>query len=233
MPLVLVLSMLALRELYTMLSRVRPVAIAGFVSTAALILAAHAGDQFQMMLVLVLAVLVTFLAALARGVHRWVTLSMAATLFGVLWLGLGFSHAVLLHDLPHGDSLTFDVLLATFIGDTAAYFGGRLWGMRPMAPKISPNKTVEGLLAGFLVGTLTFWFAGLYQDWLSGIDALAIGVCVAAAAPLGDLFESLVKRDIGIKDSGRLFGEHGGVLDRLDAALFTVVVGYYMSVALL
>jgi phosphatidate cytidylyltransferase len=88
---------------------------------------------------------------------------------------------------------------------------------------------VEGLIAGFLAGTAAFWFAGLYQDWLSGLDALAIGACVAAAAPLGDLVESMIKRDLAVKDSGRFFGEHGGVLDRLDAALFTVVVGYYVA----
>ena len=127
---------------------------------------------------------------------------------------------------------TAHVLLATFIGDTAAYFGGRLWGMRQLAPRVSPGKTVEGLLAGFLAGTLAFWFAGLYQNWLSGLDALAIGACVAAVAPLGDLFESMIKRDLEVKDSGRFFGEHGGVLDRLDAALFTVVVGYYAANAL-
>lgn len=233
MPLVLVLALLAVSELYKILGKARPVVAAGLFGTAGLILAAKFGDQYQMILVLVVSVLVTFLIAVARGVRKWVSLSIAVTLFGVIWIGLGMAHAVLLQDLPHGDSLMFDVLLATFLGDTGAYFGGRLWGMRPLAPRISPNKTVEGLLAGFIVGTLAFWLAGLYQDWISGLDALAIGACVAAVAPLGDLFESLIKRDAGVKDTGGLFGEHGGVLDRLDAALFTVVVGYYMSRALL
>ena len=89
---------------------------------------------------------------------------------------------------------------------TAAYFGGRLYGRRPLAPRISPNKTVEGLVAGVLGGTLAFWFAGLYQDWLSGPDALLIGLAVALAAPVGDLFESLVKRDLAVKDTGSFFG---------------------------
>ena len=80
--------------------------------------------------------------------------------------------------------------------------------------------------------TASIWLAGLYQDWLSGTDALIIGVCVALAAPFGDLFESMVKRDLAVKDSGRFFGEHGGVLDRLDAAIFTVIVGYYVANAL-
>jgi phosphatidate cytidylyltransferase len=76
-----------------------------------------------------------------------------------------------------------------------------------------------------------FWFAGLYQDWLSGADALAMGFCIALLAPVGDLFESMVKRDLGIKDTGRIFGPHGGLLDRVDAFLFTIVVGYYLAVA--
>jgi len=73
---------------------------------------------------------------------------------------------------------------------------------------------------------------GLYQDWFSGWDALALGAAIAVAAPLGDLFESYVKRDRGVKDAGRLFGEHGGALDRLDAVLFTAVAGYYVWLAL-
>ena len=157
---------------------------------------------------------------------------IAATLFGLLWVGLPLAHAVFLRELPHGDGLMVDVLVATFVGDTAAYLGGRLWGQRPLAPDLSPNKTVEGLFAGIFGGTLAFWCAGLYQDWLSGTDALLIGLLVAVTAPIGDLFESAVKRDLEVKDSGRLFRAHGGVLDRLDAVLFTVVVAFYAALAL-
>ena len=226
--LVLGLGIVALHELYRLLAPVNPIPLAGFLGSGGLILAATYGDQFQMVLVAAGAVLATGALALVQP-RRHVTLAIAGTLLGVFWIGMGLAHAVLLHELDHGDSLLFDVLLATFIGDTAAYFGGRLWGTRPLAPTVSPSKTVEGLLAGFLAGTAAFWFAGLYQDWLSGLDALVIGACVAAAAPLGDLFESMIKRDLEVKDSGRFFGEHGGVLDRLDAALFTVVVGYYVA----
>jgi phosphatidate cytidylyltransferase len=229
--LVLGLGVVALHELYRLLAPVNPIPLAGFIGSAALILAATYGDQFQMVLAAAGAVLLTGALALTEP-RRHVTLGIAGTLLGIFWIGLGLSHAVLLRELDHGDSLLFDVLLATFIGDTAAYFGGRLWGMRQLAPRVSPGKTVEGLLAGFLAGTLAFWIAGWYQNWLSGLDALAIGAAVAATAPLGDLFESVIKRDLEVKDSGRFFGEHGGVLDRLDAALFTVVVGYYVANAL-
>ena len=158
---------------------------------------------------------------------------MAITVLGIAWIGLPFAHAVLLRELPvHGGALVIDVLVGTFLTDTAAYAGGRLFGRRPLAPGLSPNKTLEGLAFGFVGGTLGFWFAGLYQDWLSGVDALIMGMCVAALAPVGDLFESMVKRDLRIKDTGRVFGPHGGLLDRLDALLFTVVAGYYLAVAL-
>jgi len=222
------LGVVALHELYRLLAPVNPIPLAGFAGMAGLVLAATFGDQFQMVLVAAGSVILTGALALAQP-RRHATLAIASTLLGVFWIGMGLAHAVLLHELEHGDSLLFDVLLATFIGDTGAYFGGRLWGTRALAPRVSPSKTVEGLLAGFLAGTLAFWFAGLYQDWLSGLDALLIGACVAVAAPLGDLFESTIKRDLEVKDSGRFFGEHGGVLDRLDAALFTVIVGYYVA----
>ena len=225
------LGAVALHELYRLLAPVQPVSLAGFVGMAALVLTAAYGDQFQMVLAAAGSVLLTGLLALVQP-RRHATLAIAGTLLGVFWIGMGLAHAVLLYGLEHGDSLLFNVLLATFIGDTAAYFGGRLWGMRKLAPHVSPGKTVEGLIAGFLGGTMALWFAGLYQDWLSGLDALAIGAAVAATAPLGDLFESMIKRDLAVKDSGRFFGEHGGVLDRLDAALFTVVVGYYAANAL-
>jgi phosphatidate cytidylyltransferase len=226
-------GIVGLHELYRMLRPAHPIPLAGFAGLVALIVAAQSGDQFQLVLVSACSVALVFLAAMARGARRGITLSMAATLLGIFWIGLALAHVVLLRKLPHGDGLVIDTLIATFIGDSGAYFAGGFWGRHPLAPRISPSKTVEGMVAGMLVGTAAFWFAGLYQNWLSGIDALIIGAGVAAAAPFGDLFESMIKRDAGVKDSGRLFGEHGGVLDRLDAAFFTVVVAYYLSKAVL
>jgi phosphatidate cytidylyltransferase len=227
------IGIVALAELYRMLAPARPIVIAGYAGLAGLVLSAEYGDQFQMVLTLVLTFLLVFVLTVARRQRRHVTIAIAATLFGVFWIGLALAHAVLLRELDHGGALLANTLIATFVGDTGAYFGGRYWGVHQLAPRISPAKTVEGLAAGIVVGTFAFWFAGLYQDWLSHGDALLIGLCVAIVAPLGDLFESLVKRDLGVKDTGRVLGEHGGMLDRLDAALFAVVVAYYASVGLL
>jgi phosphatidate cytidylyltransferase len=235
------LGVVALGELYTLMERVRPPALAGFLTLAALLLAALYGEPRHVVMVLVAAFPVTFLLALARPRRANVSWAIAATMFGVLWIGLAMVHAVWLRELEieqggdtvvTGMGLVFDVLIATFVGDTFAYFVGRSYGSTQFAPLISPNKTVEGLLGGVLGGTLAFWCAGLYQDWLTGWDALLIGFLVAIAAPLGDLFESLIKRDLEVKDTGRLFGAHGGVLDRLDAVFFTIVVGYYAAVGL-
>jgi phosphatidate cytidylyltransferase len=227
-----VLGVIALGELYTIMGRVRPAALAGFLTLAGMIAAALYGGPRQVLMVLAAAFPVTFFLALLRPRREHISWAIAATLFGVLWIGIAMVAAVFLREAPHGDGLVIDVLVATFVGDTFAYFGGRFYGRTRIAPQISPNKTLEGLIAGIVGATLAFWFAGLYQDWLTGPHALLMGALVAIAAPVGDLFESLIKRDLEVKDAGRLFGAHGGVLDRLDAVLFTIVVGYYAALAL-
>ena len=236
-----VLGVIALGELYTLMERVRPPALAGFLTLIAMLAAALYGEPRHVVMVLVAAFPVTFFLALVRPRRANVSWAIAVTMFGVLWIGLAMVHAIWLRDLSieqdgetigTGMGLLFDVLIATFVGDTFAYFVGRAYGRSQFAPLISPNKTIEGLFGGIVGATVAFWCAGLYQDWLTGWDALLIGFLVAITAPLGDLFESLVKRDLEVKDTGTLFGAHGGVLDRLDAVMFTVVVGYYAAVGL-
>ena len=227
----ILLGAVALRELYELMRRARPIDLAGYLTVAAMVLLALYSEREDVLIALVAAFPLVFILALARARLDNVAWGIAATLMGIVWIGLPLAHAIFLRELPHGDGLLIDVLVGTFIGDTCAYAGGRLYGRRLLAPDISPNKTVEGLAAGIVGGTLAFWFAGTYQDWFAGTDALIIGFIVALAAPLGDLFESAVKRDLEVKDTGRFFGVHGGVLDRLDAAFFTAVVGYYAAVA--
>jgi phosphatidate cytidylyltransferase len=224
-----VLGCVCLHELYGMYGRAHPVRLAGFVALAALLLAANYGDQFQVLLVLVAALPLLFGLTLLQP--RPSVGGLAVTLLGIYWIGLGLAHAVLLRGLPHGLGIVIDVLVGTFLGDTGAYLGGRLFGRRPLAPTISPNKTVEGLLIGMVCTVLGVWIAGRYQEWLPGTHAIVLGIAVALVAPIGDLFESFVKREARTKDSGGLFGAHGGALDRLDAVLFAAVVGYYVWAA--
>lgn len=226
------LGLVCLHELFAMYPQARPARLAGFLGLIGLLAAALYGDRGTVLLAFVATIPLTFAIALAQRPPGGPP-SIALTVLGLAWIGLAFAHAVLLRDLPHGDAIVVDILVGTFIGDTGAMLGGRLFGRRRMSPVISPNKTWEGLGIGFVTAVAAVWFAGLYQDWLSGTDALILGAAVAAAAPVGDLFESLFKRESGVKDSGRLFGAHGGALDRLDAVMFTAVAGYYVWLALL
>jgi phosphatidate cytidylyltransferase len=224
-----VLGCICLHELYGMFARAHPVRLGGFVALAGLVVAANYGDQFQVLLVLVAALPLLFGLTLLQP--RPSVGGLSVTLLGVVWIGLAVAHAVLLRGLPHGLGIVLDVLVGTFLGDTGAYFGGRLFGKRPLAPAISPNKTVEGLVIGMFCAVLGVWIAGRYQEWLPGTHAIVIGCGVALFAPIGDLFESFVKREARTKDSGGLFGAHGGALDRLDAVLFAIVVSYYVWAA--
>jgi phosphatidate cytidylyltransferase len=225
--------MVALAELFKLMHRVHPPVVAGYLAVIALVLAARYGGRQEVLIVLMASLPLVFFVTAARRRRAHASWAMAVVFLGIVWIGLPLAHAQLLRDLPHGGALIVDTLIGTFIGDTAAYFGGRLYGRTRLAPRLSPNKTVEGLVAGIVGGTFAFWFAASYQDWLSSGDALIIGACVALAAPIGDLFESLIKRDLEVKDTGKFFGAHGGVLDRLDAVLFTVPVAYYVSLAVL
>jgi phosphatidate cytidylyltransferase len=218
-----------LHELYGMYARARPVRLAGLLALAGLLLAAYYGSQFQILLVAVIALPLTF--GLTLLTPRPSIGSIAITILGIYWIGFALAHAVLLRDLPHGEAIVIDVLVGTFLGDTGAYLGGRMFGRRPLAPSISPGKTVEGLVIGMVCAVLGVWIAGRYEEWLPGSHALVLGLGVALVAPVGDLFESFVKREAHIKDSGGLFGAHGGALDRLDAVLFTAVAGYYIWAA--
>ncbi len=227
------ISILCLREYHEITEQLRPIQRAAYVAVPALIAAAYFGTSFNVLLVLAASFPVIFAFGVDRRHRNGIVGSMGVTLLGIVWIGIPLVHAVLLRELPsHGAALVVDVLVGTFAADTGAYAVGRMFGSHRIAPNLSPNKTLEGLVGGFLIGTMAFWFAGLYQDWLSGADALIIGAAVAAVAPVGDLFESMLKRDLGTKDTGTLFGPHGGILDRLDAVFFTIVVGYYLSVQL-
>ena len=221
-----VLGCVCMHELYGMYARTHPVRLGGFLALAGLLAAAQYGGQFQILLAAVAALALLF--ALTVTQPRPSVLGMAVTLLGIYWIGFALAHAVLLRRLPHGEGIVLDVLVGTFLGDTGAYLGGRLFGKRKLAPRISPGKTVEGLLSGMVFAVIGVWLASRYQEWMPPSHALVLGLGVALLAPVGDLFESFVKRQAGVKDSGGVFGAHGGALDRLDAVLFTAVAGYYV-----
>jgi phosphatidate cytidylyltransferase len=220
-------ALIALHELYWMTRTLRPVVLAGYLGALAALLGATLGGADWALAGLTSTLLFAFV--IKGGVS---TVSVSVTLLGVAWIGLGLAHALLLRDIDeHGVLAVYTVLLAVWAGDAAAYFIGLLFGRHKLAPTVSPGKTWEGLIAG-TVATIGVTFIAVYeQSFLSIAESLALGAVIAIVAPLGDLFESALKRDADVKDSGRLLAGHGGVLDRIDALLFAWVAAYYFVVA--
>lgn len=161
------------------------------------------------------------------SMHPRVTfLEVSITLVGLLYVGLFLTHLIFLYRLPDGSFLVLYTFLATWIADTAAYGLGSWLGQRPLAPKISPNKTVEGLFGAIILNLLIFSFLPLpFLNWFrKGVFVLALTLSGA----LGDLVESALKRELGVKDTSSILPGHGGILDRFDSLLFTSVTGYYL-----
>jgi phosphatidate cytidylyltransferase len=150
----------------------------------------------------------------------------SAAVFPMLYLGLPIGAMVVIRAL-HGREALFLLMLTVMVSDTAQYYSGRAFGRRLLAPAISPKKTIEGAIGGFVVGAAFFAAAGGW--WLPSMPAplrVALGLALVALGIAGDLFESMLKRSAGVKDSSALIPGHGGVLDRIDALLFAAPVYY-------
>jgi phosphatidate cytidylyltransferase len=150
------------------------------------------------------------------------------TLLGVCYCAWLLGHAVWLRGRPDGPGLTLLALAVTWCGETAAYVVGRRWGRRPLAPRVSPAKTVEGALAQVVVSVAAACL-GIWAEVLSAAHALTIGLVLGVTGQVGDLVESFLKRSAQTKDAGGLVPGHGGLLDRLDSLLFNVPALYYYS----
>ena len=152
----------------------------------------------------------------------------ALTLFGVLYLGLTLGTLSMTRLLPEGEWLIFFLLLVTWASDTVAYYVGTLFGRHPLAPRISPKKTVEGLVGGLIGAIIVAYIARWwFLPDLSGLDCLVLAVLLTVTGLWGDLTESVMKRSVGMKDSGGILPGHGGMLDRLDSLLFAAPAFYY------
>jgi phosphatidate cytidylyltransferase len=160
-----------------------------------------------------------------RGGNDALPLS-AASLFPILYLGLPVGALVAVRE-TRGPRGLFLLMLTVMVSDTAQYYTGRMFGRRPLAPAISPKKTIEGAIGGFVFGTLLMTAAGHW--WLPDVAwqiRMLLGAAVVALGIAGDLFESMLKRSAGVKDSSTLIPGHGGVLDRIDALLFAAPIYY-------
>jgi phosphatidate cytidylyltransferase len=240
-------AVLAVREFYSMAERkgARPLRLLGCVVAAAFValaaLAPAAGpERVGFGTLVTLAVLATSaLAIWARGVEGEPLLSISTTVMGAVYTGAILSFALFLRHLPetvgarHGTALVLAPVVLTWTSDTFAYFVGRAWGTRKLIPKVSPGKTVQGAV-GAVVGSMlvALAYAQILDRFptyrLSALEALLFGLIISVTAQLGDLVESLLKRDAGVKDSGTLLPGHGGALDRFDSLLFTLPVAYFL-----
>jgi phosphatidate cytidylyltransferase len=232
--LVALAAAIALHE-YTLMARaLAPLAPAAYIGVAlALVGAELSGIDWMLAGALSSFVLAFVLKAISEA-RAAATTAISATVMGTLWIGGGLAFLILVRDISQFGRLSIlTVLLAVWAGDTFAYLGGRLLGRHKMAPATSPGKTWEGFVFGTAATILVTFFA-LYpkrQDFLTIRETIVLGVVLALAGPIGDLFESLLKRDAGVKDSGNLLGGLGGMLDLLDAFLFAAPAAYFTILA--
>ena len=226
-------ALIALDEFWRLARANGPLALAGYLGTALTLVGAQQGGIEWAVGGFLTTLPLAFCLKVVSPARQAPTAAISTTVLGSTWVGLGVAFLLLVRALPsHGRLALFTLLLAVWAGDTLAYFGGRLFGRHKMAPSTSPGKTWEGFVFG-TAATIFVTFEALYnQHFLSISDSIVLGAVIAVAAPLGDLFESLLKRDAGVKDSGRLLGGHGGMLDRLDAFLFAAPAAYFAILAL-
>jgi phosphatidate cytidylyltransferase len=227
-----VVVLLCAAEAYSMLQRCgfRPATLLGLTATGGLMFAAYWRGEPAVPLVTALAFAATMIWYLLGIVEARPLANVAVTSMTILWVGLLGSFAALLLRVPHGKGLFLGAVVVTVASDIVAYFAGRRWGRHALAPTISPSKTVEGLVAGAVAALVVGIVVGeSVSPWGGLAHGLLLGVAVAIFAPVGDLFESLIKRDLEVKDSGTVLAGHGGLLDRFDSVLLVLPVTYYLA----
>lgn len=224
-------SLVALHELYWMTRPLRPLVAAGYGGGVLGIVGAQTGGLTWMLGGFLAVFVLSFVLNGIAETRAPATFAVSATVLGAAWIGFGLGHAMLLREIPkHAQLATFTVLLAVWAADTAAFFVGRVVGRHKLAPTLSPGKTWEGFVAGSAAGIFVT-FVALYSDkktFLTVWQTIVLGVVIVLAAAVGDLFESALKRDMQVKDTGRLLAGHGGMLDRVDSLLFAIPAAYYM-----
>jgi phosphatidate cytidylyltransferase len=222
-------ALVALHELYAMARGLRPLVLAGYAGALATLLGAQLGGAAWMLGGFSLTLVLAFLLYGIAETRQPATVTMSVTVLGVAWIPLGLGALILLRDVPeHGRLAVFTLLIAVFADDTFAYLVGRVVGRHKLAPALSPGKTWEGFLAGTAAAIAVAFFALYEQGFLTIPQSIVLGAAIALAGAAGDLFESALKRDLQVKDSGQLLGGHGGMLDRIDSLLFASVAAYFV-----
>ena len=233
-------ALLGIREFHNMGARPggRPLLLLGFLFTSLFIANAHFHPHFDYLYtapLLVAAVVLPLFWLLLRFPREEAFTHWVWTSAGILYVGWMLSYYVALRGLDQGREWVLLALLSTFACDTAAFFVGRTWGKHPLAPTISPKKTQEGAIGGFIaaLAAALILYALLDIADLNYAHTIILGCLIGIFAQLGDLFESSLKRRAGVKDSGSLIPGHGGILDRLDSIIFSGLIVYYYAISIM
>jgi len=252
---IMAIVLLGLREFYRLIEDkgAHPLVGFGLAAGVAIPVVAYVGNEYHATILMTATLLAVMVAQVGKAQITEALASISGTFFGVFYVGWLLSHAIVLrqfHDVvaakwgaavaatiapEAGVFYVFFTVGTVVMCDVGAYFGGRAWGRRKLAPQISPSKTVEGALAGIVVGTCAGLVAkgvfdlawpSLSRDF-SWLAALLFGIVLSIVGIIGDLVESLLKRDARVKDTGSLLPGMGGVLDRIDSNLLAIPVMYY------
>jgi phosphatidate cytidylyltransferase len=232
--LVAVAACIAVHEFVTTARPLRPLAPAVYGGVVVALVGAQAGGLVWLLGGFLATFVLAFLFHALASTRAGAAAALSSTVLGSAWIGLGLGFVLLLREMDtEGRLIAFTVVLTVFAADTLAYLTGRMVGRHKLAPRLSPKKTWEGLIGGAVAGVFVSFIA-LYDTrdhYLSIWQAVVLGLVVVTAGVLGDLFESALKRDLEVKDTGRLLGGHGGMLDRVDALLFAAPAAYFLVFA--
>ena len=210
----------------------RPATLLGLVATVGCVLGTYWKGIGAIPVVTVLLFVGAMLWYVLGVVDARPLANVAVTIMVFVWVSLLGSFASVLLKSPQGKGLFLGAVLVAVAADTCAYGVGRWIGNRPMAASISPNKTIEGFVGGVVGSVIVGIIVGkTVPPWHGLKHGFVLGLVVGLIAPAGDLFESMLKRDLGIKDSGSILGGHGGLLDRFDGILLALPAAYFIATA--
>jgi phosphatidate cytidylyltransferase len=232
--LIAVAAFIGVHEFMTTARPLRPLAPAVYGGVLLALIGARSGGVAWLLAGFLTTFALGFVFHILSSTRAPTTAAVGSTVLGSAWIGLGLGFVLLLRQMhTEGRLIAFTVVLSVFASDSLAYLTGRVAGRHTLAPRLSPKKTWEGLAGGVVAGVFVSFIA-LYDTrdrYLNVWQAILLGLAVVAAAVVGDLFESALKRDLEVKDTGRLLGGHGGVLDRVDALLFAAPAAYFLVTA--
>ena len=212
-------------------SKLQPITYLGMVWVLLIILSPHCPYAATTPFLITSAIVISLIWLLFRSPRDNAFTNWAWTIAGILYIGWMLSYWVELRSLEAGKELVFWAMFTTFASDTSAFFIGRRWGKHALAPSISPGKTWEGAIGGLLASIIaSLILRAIFPLPFSYWQIALLGCVISLFAQLGDLVESLLKRNTGVKDAGKLIPGHGGILDRIDSLIFTGVIVYYCVV---